>query len=266
MSVLRIVLATLLLAAASRAAEFECLIEPKVVVDVSTSVEGVIEKVHVDRGDRVIAGQSLVQLQSNVQSAIVEMAEQRATAEGTIARTEVNLRFAERNLEREEELSKTGVISSRKLDEAQSARELAAAGLKEAREDRALAEIELQRARADLEQRTIVSPVDGVVTRVHFSSGEFADSRSILEIAQIDPLHVEVFVPVAWFGRIEMAMEATVVPEAPVGGSHIGTVDVVDPVIDGASGTFGVRVALPNPEGLVPAGLGCRVDFPVTLP
>jgi multidrug efflux pump subunit AcrA (membrane-fusion protein) len=36
---------------------------------------------------------------------------------------------------------------------------------------------------------------------------------------------------------------------------------VVDPVVDAASGTFGVRLELPNPEHAIPAGLKCRVRF-----
>jgi hypothetical protein len=38
-------------------------------------------------------------------------------------------------------------------------------------------------------------------------------------------------------------------------------VKVVDRVIDAASGTFGVRLELPNRNGKVPAGIRCRVRF-----
>jgi hypothetical protein len=37
---------------------------------------------------------------------------------------------------------------------------------------------------------------------------------------------------------------------------------VVDPVIDAASGTFGVRLELPNSDYRLPAGLRCKVRFP----
>jgi hypothetical protein len=36
---------------------------------------------------------------------------------------------------------------------------------------------------------------------------------------------------------------------------------VVDPMFDAASGTFGVRLTLPNPERKIPAGLKCRARF-----
>ncbi len=38
-------------------------------------------------------------------------------------------------------------------------------------------------------------------------------------------------------------------------------VGVVDKVVDAASGTFGVRLELPNPDTSLPAGLKCRVRF-----
>jgi multidrug efflux pump subunit AcrA (membrane-fusion protein) len=39
-------------------------------------------------------------------------------------------------------------------------------------------------------------------------------------------------------------------------------VSIVDRVIDAASGTFGVRLTMPNPGHAVPAGLKCMVEFP----
>jgi RND family efflux transporter MFP subunit len=220
---------------AAEGQELECLIEPKVTVSVSTPVEGVIEKVLVERGDPVKRGQLLVELESAVERAGVE-------------RARVSLEFAERESKRNEELNRTNVISVQDLDEAQSTEELA--------------RVELQRARAALAQRRIRSPVDGVVVRRHHSPGEYADTRPILEIAQVDPLHVEVFAPVSSLGSIRPGMTARVTPEGPLDRSYEATVTVVDPVVDAASATFGVRLELPNPDHALSAGLGCRVLFP----
>jgi hypothetical protein len=54
-------------------------------------------------------------------------------------------------------------------------------------------------------------------------------------------------------GRIVPGRVAEVAPEEPVGGRHRATVKVVDPVIDAASGTFGLRLELPNTEHALPA-------------
>jgi hypothetical protein len=52
-------------------------------------------------------------------------------------------------------------------------------------------------------------------------------------------------------------------PDDPIGGDRSGEVIVVDQVFDAASGTFGVRLRLPNPDDIVPAGLRCRVTFDI---
>jgi len=63
-------------------------------------------------------------------------------------------------------------------------------------------------------------------------------------------------VPVAWYGAIAEGMTGKVVPEEPVGGEHAATVTIVDRVVDAASGTFGVRLELPNPTcGCPPASV-----------
>jgi multidrug efflux pump subunit AcrA (membrane-fusion protein) len=56
-------------------------------------------------------------------------------------------------------------------------------------------------------------------------------------------------------------MYADVRPEDPVGGVHPGKVTIVDRVVNAASGSFGVRVELPNPNLLIPSGLKCNVKF-----
>ena len=83
----------------------------------------------------------------------------------------------------------------------------------------------------------------------------------IMEIATIDPLYVEVVVPVEEFGSIKVDMMAEIMPEPLAIRKLRARVIVVDRVIDAASGTFGVRLELPNSEDILPAGLKCRVTF-----
>ena len=80
-------------------------------------------------------------------------------------------------------------------------------------------------------------------------------------MAEIDPLYVEVYVPLKQFGRIRIGMQAEVYPEEPVGGIYKAIVTVVDQALDAASGTIGVRLELPNPNYLIPPGLKCQVRF-----
>lgn len=127
--------------------------------------------------------------------------------------------------------------------------------------NRRLADLELQRTSAEVALRTIKSPVNGVVVERYMHPGEFPKQEKILKLAQIDPLRVEVYVPVAMLGKIAMGRTAYVKPEPPVTGEYVAKVTVVDRVVDAASGTFGVRLELPNHDLKLPAGLKCTVRF-----
>ena len=81
----------------------------------------------------------------------------------------------------------------------------------------------------------------------------------MLRIARLDPLRVEVFVPIALYGQVAVGQRAVVTPEAPINRPLEGRVIVVDRVADAASSTFGVRLEIPNPGHRVPGGLKCKV-------
>jgi hypothetical protein len=57
-------------------------------------------------------------------------------------------------------------------------------------------------------------------------------------------------------------MVADVTPEPPFTRTYRAKVKVVDRVIDAASGMFGIRLELPNPDYSLPAGLKCKVRLP----
>ncbi len=246
---------------AAAADELDCVIEPRSRVTLSSPLQAVVEMVAVDRGDLVSKHQIVATLESSVERAAVASAAARAGMEGRVRSRQARLDFASRGLVRSAELSKKDAISVQQLDEAEHEKRAAEGDVREATEERELAGLELARAKAALELRSIRSPVRGVVVRRILSPGEFADPPQILEIAELDPLRVEVFAPVSWLGRVEVGQRAVVVPEAPVGGTHEATVSVVDRVVDAASGTFGIRLDLPNAGYVLPAGLRCRVRF-----
>jgi multidrug efflux pump subunit AcrA (membrane-fusion protein) len=128
--------------------------------------------------------------------------------------------------------------------------------------NRRLADLELQRTAAEVNMRTIRSPINGVVVERFMSPGEFPKQERILKLAQLNPLRVEAYVPISMLGKVNVGMEAQVKPEEPVSGTHKAKVTVVDHVIDAGSGTLGIRMELPNPDLRIPAGLKCTVRFP----
>ena len=101
-----------------------------------------------------------------------------------------------------------------------------------------------------------------MVVERFLSPGEYVEDQPILQLAQIHPLYVEVFAPVEMLGKIKVGMRAKITPQEPISGVYKARVKIVDRVVDAASGTFGVRLELPNPKYRLPAGLKCKVTFP----
>jgi RND family efflux transporter MFP subunit len=260
----RVALALCLLAGSARAGsdELECLITPKTSASLAMPIEGVVAKVYVDRGDFVKKGQVLAELETDVERAAVEIARAKVEMVSEIERSQVRLEFAQRAQDRNKELFNGNIVSNSQLDESQSTLDLARSGLKSAQEAQELAKLELRHAEAALEERLIKSPIDGVVVQRFLTAGEYAESRAILRVAEIDPLYVEVFAPVELLGKIAEGTTATVFPEVEGLGPFEAKVTIVDRVVEGASATFGVRLELPNPENHITAGLKCRVRFP----
>lgn len=243
-------------------ADFDCLIVPHDIVTISAAAAGLVEKVFVDRGDLVQEGQVLATLESSVKKAEIEGIRARTQLDARIKGSEVRRAFGERRFKRTEELFRQEMTSQREMDEAETSKVLAEMELLEALENRRLAELELARLTAELALRTVQSPIAGVVTERFLSLGELANQNPLFKIAQLNPLRVEVFVPVAMLGKITVGMTAQVMPETPPGGSHTARVTIVDRVGDAASGTFGVRLELPNAGYRLPAGVRCKVRFP----
>jgi RND family efflux transporter MFP subunit len=258
---------TLMLAASPARTEqgaFDCLLEPRYRIKLASPVAGVLKEVKADRGDIIHKGDILATLESGVEKAMLDLAVARAENDAAVKAREARLAFLTRKRDRLIELQKKGAASTAALDEAESDFGVASQDLREAESNQRIAKLEVARASEVLRQRSIVSPIDGVVAERNLLGGEYAyEQAPIMSVAQIDPLNVEVFVPVSLYGAVTLGMQAVVIGEQPVGGRHIATVEVIDPLIDSRSGTFGVRLVLPNPQHKIPAGLRCRIEFPV---
>jgi len=243
--------------------QFDCLIQPKMVLKLGTSVPGLLSEVLVDRGDVIKKGDVVARLESGVEQAAVLLAKARAENDATVRSSIAKLEFLRRKDERSKLLRKNDTVSVAVADEAETSARVAEQDVEEAKVNLALAGLEVARANEVLKLRTIRSPIDGVVVERKLGPGEYAyDQAHLLTISQIDPLLVEVYVPLSQFGKIHVGASAEIRPEEPVGGRYAARVTVVDQVFDAASGTIGVRLELPNPNYALPAGLKCRVRFP----
>ena len=245
---------------------YDCVMEPFKRVNLSTSVEGVLESVNVERGDMVRKGQVIARLQSHVEEAEVELARLRAGNTHRIESQRARVRYLEARYGRTEKLNSTDYVPDALVEEVEADLRIAQEDAREAVLEAELSRMELSRAQALLKQREVRSPVDGVVTERLLGPGEYRNEQShIVTVAQIDPINVEVYAPIALHGQIAVGDKALVRPEEPVGGDHEATVTIVDKVYDAASGTFGVRLSLPNPDYKIPTGIKCEILFDASL-
>lgn len=243
----------------------QCLIEPLQRIELRSAVAAPIVAVHVDRGATVRKGQLLVSLDASVEQAALQVAEYRSIMEGASQSAASRLQNASERLKRRDELLQQNFISAQDRDDAAAEARIAEADLTQARDDRQLAQLEAQQLKASVARFSILSPVNGVVTERLQNAGEMPqtgdNAPAILKLAQIDPLRVDIVLPVAQYGRVQAGGQVTVKPEAPFTGVYRATVKAVDKVVDSASGTFRVRLELPNPRGELPVGVRCTATL-----
>jgi len=215
-------------------AQLSCVVQPSQHLNLSSAVPGIVRAVLVERGDRVRRGQPLLQLVADVEN-----------AEADLAKTKADL--AQRKLARNMDVIRKHLISGMESDQLEA--------------DAKIAQQEYEVARRTAAQKTTLSPIDGIVVARKTEPGQYVGSDPVFELAKLDPLHVELVFKVSAYGRIKPGMAAKIALGAPVNGDRVGKVAIVDRVIDARSGTFGVRVRLPNPGLTIPSGVSCKADF-----
>jgi RND family efflux transporter MFP subunit len=253
--------AVALLPLGAQAEPMGCLIQPFQEAEVGSQVVGVLDRVMVERGDLVKRGQPLAMLNSEVERASMVAARLRAEATAELQAAASNHDFAQKKKVRTQDLYRQNFVSQQVRDQAATEADVAEMRLKQAREQMRQAHQELALAQAQVAQRTIRSPLSGVVVERYLHEGERIEDKPVLKVATVDPLRVEVIVPAAQFNRIKQGMTASVKPEMADVELRSAKVVIVDRAIDAASNSFRVRLELPNPGNDLPAGLRCKVEF-----
>lgn len=254
-----VVLATL--TTASRASEIEGFTEPYRNINVAASEMGLLVTLDVREGDRVTAGQMLARLDQTVLNRTLEIARAAMDSSGRLEAAKADKRMHQESLEQLQQLRSRGHASQRELDRAQAQTDIAVARLKEAQEDLAVRALEYARARAQLQERCVVAPIDGIVTQVYKEPSEFVSPNdpNVVKIVQLDPLLIVFSVPIA--EAKDLARAQTV--QVRRGERSIqGTVEFVSPMADAQSGTVHVRVRIPNPGESIPGGVSCHLVLP----
>ena len=248
-------------ASAHSAEAMACLIEPDRVADVGAQAVGVIEALKVERGDAVKAGQLIARLANDVEQASSNVAEARATADAELRQAEAAHDLALSKLQRNRDLLKQNFVSPQALEQAEAEARVAEQRVAQARETRRVALREFKLSTAQLKQREVRSPFDGVVVERYRTEGERIEREPVVRVARINPLRVEAIVPASQFGSVQPGQVARVRTDLSMFPALDATVVLVDRVIDPASNSFRIRLSLPNPDQRIPSGLRCKLDL-----
>ena len=202
-----------------------------------SEASGEVEGVAFAAGDRVEAGDVLVQLEADEERLAVRL-------------SQVAVREAEQLLARYRRIEDTGAISDSQIDEAVTALEAA--------------EIQLEQAQVALDRRTVRAPFDGYVGLTNIDAG--ARITSTTEITELDnrtTLYVDFNPPEQVFGRIEVGDVVEAEPFAGPTRSYEARIINVDSRINPAARTFTVRASLDNSADELRPGMSFAVKFDI---
>jgi membrane fusion protein (multidrug efflux system) len=202
---------------------------------VLAKTSGVIEQVLAEEGQRVGAGQVLARLET--ERLKLEVARAKAEADKAAENFGRNTRIYEKNL-----ISKELFDQSRfALDSAKAAYQLAALTLRESE---------------------IRAPIGGVVSARYIKVGNAIQPNSpAFKITQMDVLHAHIYVPERDIHKLAPKQSAAMVLDAWPDKSFKGTILRVNPVIDAATGTVKVTVAMAGGQRELKPGMFGRVEI-----
>lgn len=257
-----IALVSQLLPTLAQASSFNCVMDPAQIIQVSPINSSVISRILVDRGDEVEEGEPVAQMDSSVEAATLEILEARAQSTAQIEAQEARVDYVAAQLDRVRRLVAQNAQSAVRLEELEYEYSLAQSQLTQAKNDHTTLLAEVSRARTALDNTIVRAPASGRIVDIPLSPGEHAgQDRYILEIAQLDPLHVAAYLPIDLYPNVTIGMPVTVLPDPPVSGAYEAQISAIDSIFDTASRTFGIRVDLPNSGARLPAGHRCQIEL-----
>jgi HlyD family secretion protein len=206
-----------------------------------------------------------------------------------VMQAEASLRNAEADYERTEKLYRAGVSSKAELDRATAQRDTARALLEAARQSSTLtdlgpraeeiraadAQVQQMRAALDYAQTQLASteikaPVSSTVLERIVERGEmvtptaFGESgarTSVVSLADLGDLQIELDISQADFARLKMSQRAEIIPEAFPNLRYTGYIAEIAPEANRAKATVQIKVKVENPDEQLRPEMNARVNF-----
>ena len=204
----------------------------------STEVEGIVSRVHVDAGDMVAQGDLLIELDSELSE--IALAQARASAR----EAREALADSRRRLEEAQSLEKRMSISASEVRTLEAETRIDAAAFE-------AAEAVVRERQAQLERHQIRAPFAGAISRRMAGAGEWvAPGAQILELVARDRLYIDFQVPPRFFAMIDDGVPLSVAFDAYPGEMFSARVHRKVPLSSDSARTFLLRTRLENDEAV----------------
>lgn len=202
-------------------------------VDVSTSMPGLIQQIKFESGDRVTAGQPLVQLDADVERS-------------NLAKAQASLKLAKADLERGESLLTTNNISKATLDQRQSEYEVAVA--------------DVASLAAQIEKKTIFAPFDGVLGIRKVNVGQYLEAGvAIVNIQDLSVMFVNFSVSQKELSDLKVGHTIKMTTDAYPVQEFEGEISAIEPLINQQTGMVEVQGSFDNADGLLRPGMFAKL-------
>jgi RND family efflux transporter MFP subunit len=195
-------------------------IEAERAVTVHAEATGRVLSLSYEEGDEVKSGAQLAKVRRDAQASGVD-------------RANANYEKAKADVERIERLVARGVASQEELDNTKATLRSAVLDQKD--------------RRRDLRNTKVSAPFGGTITERFVSAGAFVNAgQQLYAITDFNSLVARVYVPEKELDRIRVGQPAQVVGKAAQGREGVGSVMRIAPIVDAATGTLKVTIALPE--------------------
>ncbi|HEY0014168.1 MAG TPA: efflux RND transporter periplasmic adaptor subunit [Allosphingosinicella sp.] len=203
---------------------------------------GQVERVLVEAGQWVQAGQSLAVINRTVQT------QEAAQLGASIQVAQADLRLAEQELNRAAQLVSRGFVSAADVDRKRATRDAAAARVR-------VAQAQLGAARARIGRLDIRAPASGLVLDRNVEAGQVVGpgTGALFRIAQGGQMELIARLPQTDLARLSVGVPVTVTPVGSA-SSYQGTVWQISPIIDAQTRQGEARILVPYNRELRPGG------------
>lgn len=248
---------------AAKAAEFEGFIDPWQQVDAAVPEAGVISLITVTEGEQIKKDQLLLRLDSQVLEESLKIAQARKKFTGEKRSAQAIYKMNNQRYKKLQELKASGHARVDELAKAKAERSAALANITIAKDNTIINTLEVDHIEAQIERRSIRSPFNGVVTRIHKELAETVNGTdtTVMTLAQLNPLKLVIHIPTSEAVKLKADENLQVnLPEQQQKVNAI--VDFVSPVTDADSGTVRVKLRIANKDNLLRSGIRAVINLP----